>query len=135
MPERSGQRRESVMRTKQEVLNIVVPHARLIAAEPNRMVCAFQINDELISLYGPQVMPCFIGAMIPQGVALDSPIGRNLYKVSQLIEFNPWVKEYLCEDILFLDDLQAIHDSYDIDSWIVKLKAVSDSNGLNFPEA
>lgn len=104
------------MRTKQEVLNIVVPHARLIAAEPNRMVCAFQINDELISLYGPQVMPCFIGAMIPQGVALDSPIGRNLYKVSQLIEFNPWVKEYLCEDILFLDDLQAIHDSYDIDS-------------------
>lgn len=124
------------MRTKQEVLNIVASHARLIIAEPNRMVCAFQIDDELIGLYGPQVMPCFIGAIIPAGFTLNTMAkGRKCYNVKQLIEFNPSLTEYLCEDIQFLDALQAIHDSYEIENWIVKLKAVSELNGLEFPEA
>jgi hypothetical protein len=48
---------------------------------------------------------------------------------------NPNVNEFLCEDIDFLWELQAIHDSSAIDRFIPKLKDFAKKHDLQFPEA
>lgn len=113
------------MRTEQEVLDIVVPHARLIVANPEKRCARFKISDP-----DDNRLPCFIGALIPK----DVEIGIACDNVYALVEHNPYLKEYLCADIDLLLDLQRTHDSKNMSVWIETLQEIAEENGLNFPE-
>jgi hypothetical protein len=89
------------MRTNQEVLNIVVPHARLIIANPEKKRSVFKISHR-----DGDGFPCFIGALIPGDVEIC--VGCD--NVHSLVGYNPNLEEYLCEDIGFLNDIQRTHD-------------------------
>ncbi len=111
-------------RTKQEVLNIVVPHARLIVEKPSRWACVFQVENDR------DFLPCFIGALIPNEFELQGfPT-----TIDKLIYDNPNVKEFLCEDTDFLWDLQRMHDLTRIVEWMPSLQALAEKNGLEFPQ-
>ena len=117
-------------RTKQEVLNIVVPHAKLIVEKPSRWACVFQVDKFVNDTGSNDFLPCFIGALIPNELELQGfPT-----TIDKLIYDNPNIKEFLCEDIDFLWDLQRMHDLTRIVEWMPSLQALAEKNGLEFPQ-
>ncbi len=118
-------------RTKQEILGIVVTHAMMIVEKPSRLCRTFRVDSFVREHRGDDALPCFIGALIPDHLDFHGCCTN----IDALIFSNPNVREFLCEDIDFLWELQKIHDSSAIDQFVVKLKDFAKKHDLQFPEA
>jgi hypothetical protein len=117
------------MRTKQEILDIVVPHAMMIVAKPSRLCRTFRVDSFVREHGGDDALPCFIGALIPDSLGLNA----NCTSIDALIFLNPRAKEFFCDDIDFLFELQRIHDQTSVDLLIPKLKDFAKKHDLHFP--
>jgi hypothetical protein len=112
------------MRTKQEILDIVVPHARKIIKDPSLLSCRFKVTDP-----DDNRLPCFIGALIPNDVEFST--SDNVFG---LTKYNPHLKEFFCVNLQFLNELQVINDESNIRDWIGQLKDLAEAHELRFPE-
>ncbi len=107
-------------KSKQEVFNDVVNHARKQGCKSKGIICAYRGNNGT---------KCFIGIFIPDNLYSCVMEGDNVF---ELESYYPEIFEIFEKDVDmgFLNDIQGIHDMASVDEWESHFEVLALRNNL-----